>query len=87
MKKLSLESQLALEKFSQVNQQLEQARKENDKTLKELDEVRVMMHKKQLRLEVAEGLLCEMLKQMQRKYNARKDAGCQANMNFRRNQQ
>lgn len=79
LQKLSLDSKLALEKFSQVNQKLEEAKKEMERMSKDRATLRETLHTKKMRLEIAESLLSEMLKQLQRKFNARKDFGAQVN--------
>lgn len=83
LRKLSLDAQLALEKFAQVNHDLQLATKENARLNKQIAQLRENLRKKQMRLEVAEALLCEMLKQMQRKYNQRKDCAAQVNVQSR----
>lgn len=77
LKKLSLDAKLALDKFTQVNQQLEKARKDVERMEREKTVLSEMLHAKKMRLEVSESLLSEMLKQLQRKFNARKDVAVQ----------
>ncbi|KAI1289539.1 Elongation of very long chain fatty acids protein 1 [Halotydeus destructor] len=75
--KLTLDSQLALGKFAQVNQSLEDQKKQVKQLTKHVQLLKETLHQRTIRLEVSESLLCEMLKQMQRKFNKRKDFAVQ----------
>lgn len=83
LKKMSRDAKLALEKIVQVSEKLETTERELKAYRKDNDSLSNSLHAKRLRLEVAESLLSEMLKQMQRRINARKDAAVQANMRRR----
>lgn len=80
LKKMSRDAKLALEKIVQVSQKLETTESELKAYRKDNESLIQSLHAKRLRLEVAECLLSEMLKQMQRKMNSRKDASVQADM-------
>lgn len=80
---MSRDAKLALEKIVQVSEKLEATEKELKAYRKDNESLTHSLHAKKLRLEVAEGLLNEMLKQMQRRINSRKDASAQVNMILR----
>ena len=77
---MSRDAKLALEKIVQVSEKLETTEKELQAYRKDNEQLSQSLHIKKLRLEVAEGLLSEMLKQLQRRINLRKDAAAQVNM-------
>lgn len=80
LKKMSRDAKLALEKIVQVSEKLETTEKELKAYRRDNESLSQSLHAKRLRLEVAESLLSEMLKQMQRRVNSRKDASIQVNM-------
>ena len=83
LKKMSRDAKLALDKIVQVSEKLETTENELKAYRRDNDSLSQSLHAKRLRLEVAENLLSEMLKQMQRRINTRKDASFQVNMNRR----
>lgn len=80
LRKLSQDSRLALEKFSEVSTKLETTKHLLEKSILENKELKEVIRQKKMRLEVAESLLNEMLKQMQRKINSRKNAAVQVHL-------
>lgn len=80
LKKMSREAKLALEKIVQVSEKLEATEKELKAYRADNESLSQSLHVKRLRLEVAENLLSEMLKLMQRRINGRKDFSVQVNM-------
>lgn len=80
LRKLTQDSRLALEKFSTVSSKLEQTKSSLEKSINENKELKEAVRQKRMRLEVAESLLNEMLKQMQRKFNSRKNAAVQVHL-------
>ena len=83
LKKMSRDAQLALEKIVQVSEKLEVTEKELQAYRKDNESLSQSLHAKRLRLQVAESLLSELMKQMQRRINARKEVGVQASMQRR----
>lgn len=80
LRKLSQDSRLALEKFSSVSSKLEETKNLLEKSNQEIKDLKEGIRQKKMRLEVAESLLNEMLKQMQRKINSRKNAAVQVHL-------
>lgn len=76
---MSREAKLALEKIVQVSEKLDATEKELRAYRADNESLSQSLHAKRLRLEVAESLLSEMLKQMQRRINGRKDFAAQVN--------
>lgn len=85
LRKLNADAKLAVEKVSTLSSRLE----EKDKRLEEVEKENAVLHAdldtKKLRMEIAESLLQEFLRQLQRKVNARKEVGVQAYVVTRRN--
>ena len=80
LRKLSQDSRLALEKFSSVSSKLEETKNLLEKSNQEIKDLKEGIRQKKMRLEVAESLLNEMLKQMQRKINSRKNVAVQVHL-------
>ena len=87
LRKLSGDAKLALEKVSSLSSKLDDTQKELMESQKEVSCLREDLSSKKIRLEISESLLMEMLKQMQRKINSRKNVSVQVNVVNRRNAQ
>jgi regulator of replication initiation timing len=87
MKKLSGDAKLAFDKVSSLSRKLDETEKQLEASEKEVVSLKEDLSSKKIRLEISENLLMEFLKQLQRKINARKEVGIQANVINRRNAQ
>lgn len=76
MKKLEADARIAIDKFVEINAKYEADERVIKKIRKETSELNTKLNEKQLRLQISESLLNEMLKQLQRKllYRSEKSA-------------
>src|SRR5689334_21045226 len=84
LKKLSGDAKLALEKVSSLSSKLDETQKQFLESEKEISLLKEDLMNKKVRLDVSESLLLELLKQMQRRINARKSVGVQVQILSRR---
>jgi len=78
MQKLSIDARVALEKFVELSKNYETGELENRKLRKENGFLKSNIHSLRIHLEVAESLLYEMLKQLNRKIHNKKDVSVQS---------
>lgn len=77
MKKISADARLALDKCNQLNEKLNETENRLEAEKKWNLELNSRLHNRQLRMEIAENLLQELLKALQRKFIYRKDEAIQ----------
>lgn len=80
MKKISADARLALDKCNQLNEKLHQIETQLTDEKKCNFDLTSKLHNRQLRLEIAENLLQELLKSLQRKFLCRKDSAIQVDI-------
>ena len=77
MKKISADARLALDKCNQLNDKLLDTEGELKHERKVNQQLTEKLHNRQLRLDIADNLLQELLRALQRKYICRKDFSVQ----------
>lgn len=77
MKKITADARLALDKCNQLNDKLLDTQAELNHEKKLNQQLNEKLHNRQLRLEIADNLLQELLRALQRKYICRKDFSVQ----------
>ncbi len=82
LQKLSIDARIALEKFVELSDNYESSELENQNLRKENKILQSNIHNLRVHLEVANSLLFEMLKQLNRRINNDRDISLQSDEEF-----